>query len=358
VPEVMFGDFDRGFYLDDGDKLLSGDVVFIQRGEKKVVPPDTFTPYLQLPFNLSPEIKQMARAYESITDPREKVAKIKEDLALNYTYNIVTGKLDEYESFLDNFLLKTHQGYSVHFATAFIIIARYNNIPARYATGFLAIIPQPRQGQLEFGGYRTTISGLSTHVWPEIWYDKTGWTVEEVTPAVIPDSYTRTETGIICNRNITLNPGTQHQISGLMGEPVISGEEFGDFSFSINVNPVYILYGIGFIILILVVVRYAYIFVYIFRKNIHTVVMLLRKIIKKHKKKGYPTPADVGWVEWGERIKQNTPRYGDRIEEYIRIIIGIMYGEFKVKKQDVKAIFAFYRKVKTRKMVTFSASDL
>lgn len=349
-PNVILGDFDNGFYLDEIDKLISGDIIYLRRGRKKIIPPDTFVPYLRLPTGLLPEMKQMARTYETIPNPRDKIAKIKEDLILNYTYNIVTGNIRKNESFLDTFLFKTKQGYSVHFASALIILARCNDIPARYATGFLAMIPQPREGQIAFGGFKKTISGLSSHVWPEVWYDDTGWTIEEATPAVNPDFYTYTEKGILFNKNITLNSMTQQQISAIMGEPVISPKESKDISFGIKIDPVYYLYGIVFIVLVLLLIRYAYIFEYIFKKNIHTVIMLLRKIIKKHKKKGFPLPAEVGWIEWGEQIKQNVLKSDHRIEQFIQIVIRIMYGDFKVKKQDVKAVFVFYRKVKSRKV--------
>ena len=56
-----------------------------------------------VPEDLSPQIKQMARVYENITDPREKIRKIKDDLTLNYSYNVETGEIPQNDNFLDNF---------------------------------------------------------------------------------------------------------------------------------------------------------------------------------------------------------------------------------------------------------------
>ncbi|MBN2532244.1 MAG: hypothetical protein JXB88_05100 [Spirochaetales bacterium] len=348
-PKVIFGDFDKGFYLDNTDMLLSGDVFYLKEEKKEPVQPETFTPYIEVPVMISPQIKQLAGTYTSIPDPRKKIAKIKQDLALNYSYNIDTGGIRENESFLENFLFNTREGYSVHFATALIILARFNNIPARYATGFLAVIPHPREEQTTFSGFKITITGLSAHVWPEVWYDDTGWTIEEATPAVNPEFYTVTGTGILYNKNITLNSMTQQQISALMGDPVVTAKESKDFSFWININPLYFLYGFLVLALVFFFFRSAYVIKYVFKKNRHTVIMLLRKIIKKHKRKGFHLPEEIGWIEWGKQIEQNSLQPDYPVGQFIQVVIQMMYGGSKVRKHDVKAVFAFYIKVKTRK---------
>ncbi|MBN2441709.1 MAG: hypothetical protein JXJ04_10185 [Spirochaetales bacterium] len=351
-PGVVFGDSDQGYYLDNMKMLLYGDMVYLKEGPGVIRKPESFKPYLQIPLSLSPEIKAMAEEYGDILEPRGKIAAIIRDLALHYTYNIDTGTIKRNENFLDNFLLKTKEGYSVHFATALIILARLNNIPARYATGFLAIIPQPPEGpeQAYFEGYKTTIRGFSAHVWPEVWYDDTGWTTEEATPAVNPDFYTVTDKGIIFNKNIILNPKTQEQISSIMGDPVVFEKEFKDSSGeTISLNPVYLLFGVLVLVFVFLIIRYAYLIVYLLRKNRKTINMLLRKTIKKHEKKGLPVPAEVGWLEWSRAVKEKSPQSTHLVDSCTHIILDIMYGGSLVRKSDVKTVFKLYRKVKSKK---------
>jgi hypothetical protein len=75
---------------------------------------------------------------------------------------------------LSNFLV-TKQGYCVQFATAMIMMARNDGIPARMAIGFLP--GSPTNGLW-------TVTAADAHAWPELYLDGLGWTRFEPTPAV------------------------------------------------------------------------------------------------------------------------------------------------------------------------------
>src|SRR5690606_22468525 len=86
--------------------------------------------------------------------------------------------------------LDTRQGYCVQFATAMVMMARTEGIPARMAVGFLPGDPQP-------DGTRAVVAS-DAHTWPELWIDGMGWTRFEPTPGVrseAPPAYARAQAG-------------------------------------------------------------------------------------------------------------------------------------------------------------------
>lgn len=72
--------------------------------------------------------------------------------------------------------LASRQGYCVQFATAMVMMARDQGIPARMAVGFLPGTRQP-------GGTREVVAS-DAHTWPELYLDGLGWTRFEPTPGI------------------------------------------------------------------------------------------------------------------------------------------------------------------------------
>jgi len=70
--------------------------------------------------------------------------------------------------------LATKQGYCVQFASAMVMMARAEGIPARMAIGFLP-------GALQNGVY--TVRSSDAHAWPELFFPGAGWLRFEPTPA-------------------------------------------------------------------------------------------------------------------------------------------------------------------------------
>ncbi|KAB7741045.1 hypothetical protein GA707_18355 [Nostocoides sp. F2B08] len=75
---------------------------------------------------------------------------------------------------LSHFLL-TRQGYCTQFASAMVMMARTEGIPARFAIGFLP-------GGASAEGERTVVAA-DAHAWPELYFDGLGWLRFEPTPA-------------------------------------------------------------------------------------------------------------------------------------------------------------------------------
>ncbi|ANS78285.1 Transglutaminase-like protein [Serinicoccus hydrothermalis] len=82
--------------------------------------------------------------------------------------------------------LETRRGYCVQFASAMVMMARHEGIPARMAVGFLP-------GTTQDDGTRQVIAS-DAHTWPELWIEGLGWTRFEPTPGIragTPPAYAR-----------------------------------------------------------------------------------------------------------------------------------------------------------------------
>ncbi len=118
----------------------------------------------------------LSKLFNGADSDLEKLRRL-EVLLSSFQYDLSPGKLpDEVESvedFLDYFLLKTQKGYCSHFATAFVLIARSQGIPARFVQGFY--VPRDGQGTI-------TVKSSMAHTWPEVYLEGIGWIPFEPTP--------------------------------------------------------------------------------------------------------------------------------------------------------------------------------
>lgn len=106
----------------------------------------------------------------------EKLRAIERELA-SFSYTLTPGELpdrvrDE-EGFLDYFLLESRQGYCTYFATAFVLLARAEGIPARYVQGYC--VPGGGHGEI-------AVDSSMAHAWPEVYLKGAGWIPFEPVP--------------------------------------------------------------------------------------------------------------------------------------------------------------------------------
>ena len=117
-------------------------------------------------------------------DPLESLRRMEAELA-SFTYTKqprkLPEKIEDAETFLEYFLLEGREGYCTHFATAFVLLARAQGMPARYVQGFCV----PLQGKHEASVY-----GDMAHAWPEVYFDGVGWIPFEPTPGYAGLRYT------------------------------------------------------------------------------------------------------------------------------------------------------------------------
>ena len=106
----------------------------------------------------------------------EKLLRI-EELLKSFEYTKTPGKLPSYVTneteFLDYFIFESREGYCNFFATAFVLLARSQGIPARYVQGYST----PTNNMKSMYIYSNM-----AHAWPEVYFDNAGWTAFEPTP--------------------------------------------------------------------------------------------------------------------------------------------------------------------------------
>ncbi|MBR5421156.1 MAG: transglutaminase domain-containing protein [Lachnospiraceae bacterium] len=128
---------------------------------------------------LSPALREyMDEILEGAENDNEKLKRI-EALLRSFRYTDQPGTLPEEiqdtAAFLDWFIFEKQEGYCTYFATAFVLLARAEGIPARFVQGFRT--PMGRQ-------IRAEVRSSSAHAWPEAYLEGIGWLNYEPTPGM------------------------------------------------------------------------------------------------------------------------------------------------------------------------------
>jgi len=80
---------------------------------------------------------------------------------------------------VDEFLFDTKKGFCEHYASAFVLLMRAANIPARVVTGYLG-------GEFNNVGDYYIVRQSDAHAWAEVWLAGQGWTRVDPTGVVAP----------------------------------------------------------------------------------------------------------------------------------------------------------------------------
>ena len=140
-------------------------------------------------IELSEETERYLEAVAGKAYDRLDWLRLVEQELSSYTYTrqpeSLPGDAADAGAFLDYFLLEGREGYCTHFATAFVLLARSQGMPARYVQGFCV----PMKGVGEVSVYNTM-----AHAWPEVYFEGAGWIPFEPTPGYGGMRYTPWET--------------------------------------------------------------------------------------------------------------------------------------------------------------------
>ena len=99
-----------------------------------------------------------------------------------FSYTVAPG--DYGRDAVDEFWLDRREGFCEHFASAFVVIMRALDVPARVVTGFQGTDAKPVDGYY-------AVRQSSAHAWAEYWEAGTGWVRADPTAAVAPDRINR-----------------------------------------------------------------------------------------------------------------------------------------------------------------------
>lgn len=133
-------------------------------------------PYLQLPADFSPRIRELAQRAAGRADGPEATALALEDyLRREYQYSFET--IMPYQGYtpLEWFLFEHKRGHCEFFASAVVVMLRSLGIPARVASGFSLGEKNPITGFYE-------VHALDGHAWGEVYLPGRGWMMLEPTP--------------------------------------------------------------------------------------------------------------------------------------------------------------------------------
>ena len=130
--------------------------------------------YLQIPENLTGEIRELAREItRGRATPYDKAQGITTYLRTEIEYSdTFPTPPDEYDP-LEWFLFTWKEGYCNYYATAEVLLLRSLGIPARLVVGFA-------EGEKGDDGMYTVIQ-KDAHAWPEVYFPNIGWVEFEPT---------------------------------------------------------------------------------------------------------------------------------------------------------------------------------
>ena len=134
---------------------------------------------LRLPRVFNPRTRELAREMRSrATDDRAYIDAV---LGMfrneNFSYTTTPPLLGANP--VDEFLLTSRAGYCEHYASAFAVLMRAADIPARVVTGY-------QGGELNTVGDYMIVRQAYAHAWVEVWLAGDGWTRVDPTAAVAP----------------------------------------------------------------------------------------------------------------------------------------------------------------------------
>ncbi len=333
-PAVQSGNRNIGVLL--AKPVKRGTMMHLQRtGVADMRRPRTLRPFLQVPQDTPENVKFLSQQLaQNTTDPRLILKRIEQYLALNYTYSLETEEEGGYSGdFVTDFLFGELQGYCVHFATSFALLARLNGIPTRYATGFL-VIPSDKPGPIE-------VTGLNAHAWPEVWLEDSGWTIFEATPALNPVNWEFIEDNWLYNLSLGQNNLTNQQLRQVLGSrlPAKPRSESSGFVFPTT----WVAGGVLAVSVLMVLAFLGFRLVELLRMDRQGFLFRLRGMVRSLRRKGISDPGAVGWVAWGDSLEL---RFGTNgaARRAVSVITETVYGHREPGRRDILFIRGLRRR--------------
>ena len=347
---------EAGFRLEE--PLRRGQVIWLERAGPGGRPPGEPPPepgpleraaLLQLPEGLPAGLPALAR---SLSDPGgDRIAtlrRLERYLADNHVYDLRVRRPPAGRDFVAHFLFDSREGYCVHFASAFVVLARLNGIPARYATGFLT----PRRGAAPAGAPpggqaapgQLVVTGLSAHAWPEVWLEEHGWTTWEATTAVNPDYYAELERGWAYRRQARGNRLTARQLQAVLGRETAgaprAGRRFPPVRWAV------LLPAAGLALAALPLAAGAYrrygVLLAPVRPDRRLAFRLAGRIRRSLRRAALPSPEAVGWAAWGRALARARPRLAGRARRLAVLLQRLAYSSRPVLPRDIRFLRGFY----------------
>jgi len=131
--------------------------------------------YTELPYDFPERVRTLAYSVTAHAENDFQRAMLLEMYLRRFEYTLHPGPTPIDQDFVDHFLFDLQRGYCVHFATAFVTMARSIGLPARYVEGFNVV------GTHDEYGFINVANSLG-HAWGEVYFEGFGWHMFEPTP--------------------------------------------------------------------------------------------------------------------------------------------------------------------------------
>ncbi len=145
--------------------------------QRALVPPE----YRQLPPGFNPRTIDLAHRLMFENPPGDSLALVQSALRLlrtgGYSYTLAPGVYGQHTA--DEFWFDRKEGFCEHIASAFVVLMRAMDIPARLVTGYQGGSPNTLDGYW-------VVRQSDAHAWTEVWLDGRGWIRVDPTSVVAP----------------------------------------------------------------------------------------------------------------------------------------------------------------------------
>lgn len=140
-------------------------------------PEEILKKYLQLPNDVPERVLQLAHEITTkASNPYDKAKAIETYLRTNYPYDLDIPTPPSDQDVADYFLFDLKRGYCDYYATAMVVLARANGLPARFVSGYSS-------GSYDAPNAQYIVREMNAHSWAEVYFPEIGWIEFEPTAA-------------------------------------------------------------------------------------------------------------------------------------------------------------------------------
>lgn len=281
------------------------------------------------PVELSPRMRVfMDELLDGAKTDMDKLERI-EKLLCGYKYSNEPGDIPDTVTspaeYLDYFVLDQKEGFCSHYATAFVLLARAEGIPARYVQGYSVCSDKTR----------IDVTSDKAHAWPEAYIEGYGWLGFEPTPG-----YKKTSGWKVLEQDGQGNDNAYtdyHEQYGKADDVVENEIDQEEAAQKRPVNWERFLVPVGFCVLFLF---FFWMIDHARKKsqykkmsNRDKMVTLCRKNMKMFQRMGYKRAAGETLSEYRSRIRENVP---DELLSFIDYYEKVSYTDKEICDSELE----------------------
>ncbi len=136
--------------------------------------PAEMAAHLRVPDSVTPRTRSLAERLAADQSAPFAIAEAIEAYLRGFEYNLDVPGPPPGADVAHFFLFDLQQGYCDYYTTAFAVLARLNDLPTRFATGYIG-------GYWDLESGEWTITEAEAHSWPEVYFPEIGWVPFEPT---------------------------------------------------------------------------------------------------------------------------------------------------------------------------------